>query len=445
LLAFWVVCLLLKPRIIVKKGKAPAEPTDSRQYNWPLVDLPLLVIASLSVYMAVGSRRFIPIAAVAACPILAMFLDSGIRMVAALVNLKKIGRAVLSSVPKWEQHCFAGIIFAVVAFLTIWWGYWYKTIYLNPMPDSNYLTSVFMRMSASYAKPFKACQFVRDNKMKGKVFNYWTEGGFIAYGQFPDPNTGKTPLQLYMDGRAQAAYSTIFYRHWMYIMGGGDPARQAERSGRALTTSDYHAIGDWIDKQFEKENVWCVFMPSAQFNSELIKGMEINPNWRPVFMNDDQVIYANIKTQQGKDLFLGIFTGKTKFPDKFSYLYTVGHNLLYLQDEEKVNAGCESVIQAFKQFPCQVAVLELLNASNHLPQFRSRIAEAFSQYFDDFVSNRQTYIKQNGYREKLASAMLIADHLARINSDNPKIAANYSGHLKDFEKDQSLINNNSRW
>ena len=95
-----------------------------------------------------------------------------------------------------------------MAFLTIWWGYWYKVIYLDPWPDSNYLTSVFMRMTASYAKPFKACQFIRDNNLKGTVFNYWTEGGFVAYGQIPDPNTGKTPLQLYMDGRAQAAYNT---------------------------------------------------------------------------------------------------------------------------------------------------------------------------------------------------------------------------------------------
>jgi hypothetical protein len=248
-----------------------------------------------------------------------------------------------------------------------------------------------------------------------------------------------------MDGRAQAAYSTIFYRHWMYIMSGGDPARQAERSGRGLTTSDYRAIGEWVDKQFEKENVWCVFMPSAQFSSELVRGLEINASWRPVFMNDDQVIYANIKTQQGKELFLGIFTGQTKFPDEFSYLYTIGHNLLYLQDEEKVNKGCESVIEAFKQFPCQVVVLELMNASSHFPQFRSKITETFSQYFDDFINNRQTYIKQNGYREKLASAMLIADNLARLNSGNPKIAVKYTQHLKDFENDQSVINANSRW
>ena len=56
-----------------------------------MIDLPLLVIASLTVYMAIGSRRFIPIAAIAACPIMAMFLDSSIKMITALLNHKKTG------------------------------------------------------------------------------------------------------------------------------------------------------------------------------------------------------------------------------------------------------------------------------------------------------------------------------------------------------------------
>jgi hypothetical protein len=446
LLTFWVICLLFKPRIIVKKGKAQqAELPDSQQYVWPLIDLPLLVIAAFTVDMAIGSRRFIPIAAIAACPVMAMFLDSGIRMIVSRINLKKTGRAVVSSMPKWEQYCFAGIVFVVVAFLTIWWGYWYKVIYLNPWPDSDYLTSVFMRMSASYAKPFKACQFVRDNKLKGTVYNYWTEGGFIAYGQFPDPNTGKTPLQLYMDGRAQAAYSTDTYHHWMYIMAGGEPARQVERTGRAYTMSDYKAIGEWLDKQFEKENVWVVIMPSGEFNSELIRGLETNSNWRIALLNDSQEIYINIKSQQGRDLYLGMFSGQTKFPDKFSQLLTIGHNLLYLQDEEKSKNGCELLIEAMFEFPCQVAAVELVNAANHTSQNRDRVTEAFDKYFDDFVAKRQTFIKQDGYREKLSAAMLIGDYLTKVNGGNPAIANKYKQHLDEFESDQSLINSYSRW
>jgi len=442
LLAFWIVCLLLKPRIVInKKSKAQAELPDNQQYTWPTIDLPLLVVASLTIYMAIGSRRFIPVAGIAACPIMAMFIDTGIKMIAAVVNLRKTGRAVLSSFPMVLQRYCAAAAFAVVLFLTLWWGYWYKTIYLDPWPDSNYLTSVFMRMSASYAKPFKACQFVRDNALRGTVFNYWTEGGFVAYGQIPDPN-GRTPLQLYMDGRAQAAYNTVTYQRWMYIMGGGDPVRTVEKAGRNFTQSDYEAIGDWIAKQLRQENVWVVFMPSAQFDSIFIKGLAFNPSWRPVFMDDEQRLYVDIKTEQGRKLYGGIFDGQTKFPDEFSKLFTVGYNLLRLQDEGDVNNTCGLMIQALMQRPSPAVVIELMQTAGKYPQLRDRITGVFNQYFDNYIGKKQTYMKQDGYRDRLITLMMMADYLKRIK---PALAEKYDKYYVEFTNEQMLIGKNSRW
>lgn len=303
-----------------------------------------------------------------------------------------------------------------------------------------------MRMTASYVKPFKACQFVRDNKLSGTVYNYWTEGGFIAYSQFPDPNTGKTHLQLFMDGRAQAAYNTEAYQHWMYIMSGGDPARQAQRANRAsYTASDYQAIGDWIDKQLEKENVWVVFMPSAQFNSEVIRGLETSPNWRAVYMDEEQRIYANIKFDRGRKLYLGMFVDQTKFPDNFSKLLTVGYNLIYIQDPNKVKDGCEFIKQAFMQRPSQITALEVINAGSHFPPFRQRMVEIFNQYLNDFIGKKQTYIKQDGYRSRLLAAIVIGDYMARISSNNKEVADKYRKYYNDFTDEQAYINKTCRW
>ncbi len=58
------------------------------------------------------------------------------------------------------------------------------------------------------------------------MFNYWTEGGFIAWGQTPDAD-GHTPLQLFMDGRAQAAYDYDAYGIWSEIMSGGPTPMKA--------------------------------------------------------------------------------------------------------------------------------------------------------------------------------------------------------------------------
>jgi hypothetical protein len=395
--------------------------------------------------MAISSRRFIPIAAIAACPIMAMFLDSSIKMIAALTMRRTTGNTIIIPVPKILRYSFAGVAFIAVTFLTVWWGHWYKVVYLNPWPDSYYLTSVFMRMTASYAKPFKACQFIRDNNLKGTVFNYWTEGGFVAYGQIPDPNTGKTPLQLYMDGRAQAAYNTETYQRWMYIISGGVPARMVQNAGRAFTASDYQAVGDWLDGEFQQENVCVVFMPSAQFDSEFVKGLDTNLNWRVVFIDGEQRIYVDTKSQQGRDLYMGMFTGQTKFPDRPSMLLTIGYNLVRLQDEEKVSKGCEFIAQAFIQQPSQIVAIELIRAASYYPKFRDRVTDVFSQYIDDFVGKKQTYIRQHGYREKSIAAMLAGDYLANINSGNPELAGKYRAYLKEFTEEQQWINKTTRW
>lgn len=447
LLALWVVCLVVKPRIGAKqtKVKAAIDP-NAGQYEWPMIDLPLLVIASLTVYMAISSRRFIPIAAIAACPIMAMFLDSSIKMIASLMNRKKTGLIAMRSMPRIVQYCFAAAAFIAVAVLTVWWGYWYKVIYLNPWPDSEYLTSVFMRMTASHAKPFRACQFVRDNNLQGTVFNYWTEGGFIAYGQIPDPNTGKTPLQVYMDGRAQAAYSTDTYHRWMYIMGGGDPARIVQNAGRAFTASDYKAVGEWLDKELDKENVRFVFMPASEFNSVLLKALAVNPNWRVVYIDGEQLIYADMKSQEGRELFLGIFSDQTKFPDEFSKQMTLGYNLLRMQGEDKVAKGCEFMAQVFIRQPSQIPIIEMLRVISIYPKYQRYLIEVINQFFDDFIKNKQTYAKQDGYRERLIAASLAGQHLANvIRSSDANAADRYTAYLKEFYEEQRRLVETSRW
>jgi hypothetical protein len=366
-------------------------------------------------------------------------------MISALFNRATTGNFTILQMPKWGQYFFAFWAFLVVLFLSIWWGYWYKVVYLNPWPDSYYLTSEFMRMSASYAKPFRVCEFIRDNNMKGVVFNYWTEGGFVAYGQNPDPNTGKTPLQLFMDGRAQAAYSTKDYNHWMYIMGGGDVAKNVQRAGRGFTNSDYQAIGQWTDRQLSSENVWVVLMPTAQFDSPLVRGLDTTSNWLPVFMDDQQKLYVNVNTEQGKSLYFGMFDGRTKFPDEFSKQLTIGTSLLRMRDESKFEMGCDMLIEAFKRKTYQVAAVELINATGRSQMVRDKVTKVLSDYFDDFVAKEQEYKKQNGYRERMVSAMIAADYLKNINRSNAELYGKYIVKIKEYSGKQREINDKSRW
>ena len=277
------------------------------------------------------------------------------------------------------------------------------------------------------------------------MYNYWTEGGFIAYGQTPDPETGRTPLQLYMDGRAQAAYNTNAYERWMYIMGGGEPARRIERAGRTFTNSDYADIGQWIDKQLKSENVGVALMPAAQFDSVFMKGLVSSPSWRIVYMDTEQQLCVDITTEQGKELYTGIFNGKTKFPDDESRFLTIGYNLSLFQDDEKAGTGCEFLMQAFAKKPSQVALIELMHALNRRPQSREQAVKVMSQYFDDFIAKRETYKKEDGYRDKLISALLIADYFSKVNRQQKSLVDKYKSYIAEFSNDQLYMNKTSRW
>jgi hypothetical protein len=88
-------------------------------------------------------------------------------------------------------------------------------------------------MTASNVKPMDISKFINDNRTAGRMFNYWTEGGALAFGQKPDPVTGDIPLKLFMDGRAQAAYNHDTFLLWQTIYYGGplmQKLRQQQKS-----------------------------------------------------------------------------------------------------------------------------------------------------------------------------------------------------------------------
>jgi hypothetical protein len=378
------------------------EESQVDSYQLPKIDLALMVIAALTVYMAYRSRRFIPIAAIAACPILAMFIDQMARTISASHSFhglrlsgssqnsatRKKNRLVVPPMPYSLQVFFVVVGAVAVLGFGTWWGLKFKCVYLDPWPTDPKLSSVFMRMTASDAKPFYALRFIKNNKLEGKMFNYWTEGGFIAYGQQPDPNTGKTPLQLFMDGRAQAAYEPVIYKRWSDIMAGGSLARQktdnARARGRGLSSADYKEIGDWINKQFKlkKHNVWAVLMPANQFGSVLVRGLERNPDWRLVFFNNKQKLFVDITTKRGDELFNGIFNEQTIYPDDFSKKLNLAHNKLLIASR------LESQKQQIEKI--RKTTRAKLDNENNILRAKEKTAAQFTEKLDDLSEQLRT-------------------------------------------------------
>jgi hypothetical protein len=423
---------------------------QAEPYEFSKIDLPLMVIGALTIYMAYRSRRFIPIAGIAACPVMAMLIDQMIRTFAGVRNFYKGNYLAVPPMPHSLQKFFTVAAAVAVLVFGIWWGYKFKYIYLDPWPVDAKLNSVFMRMTASHAKPFYAGRFIRDNKLKGNMFNYWTEGGFIAWVQEPDPNTGRTPLRLFMDGRAQAAYDRRAYEVWQGILSGGPVVESAHVRKRKLTSADYTKIGRWVSDRLRKGRVWVVLMILSDqkiAKGTFVKGLEHNPDWPVVFFNNKQKLFVDITTPQGQELFNGIFNGKTIYPDDFSRNLILAHNMLLFGKEMDVKKrGLEHAIRAFTLEPSTAPMERILFASRNL-ELRPVINDFCKDYFDTFVKNKHLWVDQDGYHHRSAAATYAASYLRGIAKvqGNTELVQFYDAKIQEFNSGISRLGAKKRW
>jgi len=422
------------------------EDSQTEQYELPKIDLSLMAIAALTIYMAYRSRRFIPIAGIVACPVIAMLIDQMIRTLSASRNFYKSRFLCVGPMPYNLRlfFIFAAAI-AVVAF-GAGWGFKFKRVYLDSWPGDSQLSSVFMRMTASDAKPFGACQFIRDNKLKGNMLNYWTEGGFIAWGQVPDPNTGRTPLQLFMDGRAQAAYQPRVYQLWSNIMSGG-PAVQ--RAAIRRIAPDYAEVGRWIGEQLKKYDVWVILLPLSDltvYRGPFLRGLGLNPDWQLVFIDDRQRLFVDITTPQGKELVEGIFNGKTLYTDEFAKDIIMAQRMLSVSDMAAKKQGFDFAVKAFDLQPSQVA-MQMILATAKYAEMQPLVNDFCKNYFDDFTKNRELYAEQDGYLYRIWAALLSGRYLREeaVKQGNNELVKFYSTKTQEYEDEQAPLQREKRW
>ncbi|MFA5238606.1 MAG: hypothetical protein WC476_02705 [Phycisphaerae bacterium] len=422
------------------------EDSQTNQYELPKIDLSLMAIAALTIYMAYRSRRFIPIAGIAACPVVAMLIDQMIRTISASRNFYKSRFLCVGQMPYSLRlfFIFAAAI-AVVGF-GAGWGLKFKRVYLDSWPGDPQLSSVFMRMTASDAKPFGACQFIRDNKLKGNMLNYWTEGGFIAWGQVPDPNTGRTPLQLFMDGRAQAAYEPRVYQVWSTIMAGGPIMQQAAIRRIA---PDYAEVGRWIGEELKKYDVWVILLPMTDMTvlrGPFLKGLSRNPDWQLVFVDDRQRLFVDVTTPQGKELFGGIFNGKTVYTDEFAKDIMIAQHSLSFGDMAAKKQGFDFAVKAFDLCPSQVAVQMILSTARYT-EIQPLVNDFCKNCFDDFTKNKELYAERNGYLYRIWAALLSGKYLRgeAIKQGNNELVKFYSDKTQEYEQEQEPLQRKKRW
>lgn len=127
-----------------------------------------------------------------------------------MLLLRDILNALKQPSEKVKRIILIGSVAAAAGFAG-WAGVRFHLTYMAPWPYDPYRTSVFMRLTAAYQNPYAAAAFMRLNSMSGKIFNEWTEGGFLAWAQETGERSGQPAMRVFIDGRAQAAYSIEAY------------------------------------------------------------------------------------------------------------------------------------------------------------------------------------------------------------------------------------------
>lgn len=410
-IAGWFVVPYVKVLMAeVSGGKAEAVGGES-PYRRPKIDLALIVVAGMTAYMAYRSRRFIPIAGIAVCPLIALLIDQIIQTAAAARNFWKYGRVSIPRMPFSVQILLTTAAVILVGGLGIHWGIKFKKIYIDPWATDAKFDSMFMRMTASAAKPFDACEFITANKMRGNMFNYWTEGGFIAWGQKPDAD-GHTPLQLFMDGRAQAAYDYQAYEMWQELMSGGPTPVKVMRRNQNMTPDDYAQTGAWLDKRLKEYKVWVVLMPTNQFETPFVKGLEYAQSWRLIFLSDKEKLLVDISTPRGKQLFDGIEDGNTIYPNEVFRDIMIAHNsLLFENTPERLTRGLGFAIKAYDADPTRTPLQLIQYYYERFAPLRPSIDEFWQKVVDDFEANKKEYFKHSGFYFKAVGVLMGIGHL----------------------------------
>lgn len=279
------------------------------------------------------------------------------------------------------------------------------------------------------------------------MFNYWTEGGFIAWGQEPDPNTGKTPLQLFMDGRAQAAYDRKDYDSWTEIMSGGPVVQSSRIRGQRLSREDYRNVGKWISKKLRKRDVWLAMMPTKEFSSPFTRGIEHNREWFLPFFNDKMKIFVDVKHPKGQKLFEDMISGKLKYPDKFSENLIISRNLFnYSKEENSKKQGFAYALKALVEKPSQASMLQVVRG-DRFPQIRSDVVKACEFYLQEYEKNKDQWSKKPGYHNKIVAALIGLDYLQKLSAQkNDKNAVEFYAQKKQqCDSERAELFKNKRW
>ncbi len=361
LLTWLVVWIWLRPGAVGGNQETARVPI---RLEWPRLDLAQIGIVSLTALMAIKARRFIPLAGIVAFPVLAHLL----RQIGYMIGWGRLNlaRERLSEYRRCALALFAACLPVTASLLILGCNYArMKSLSRVLHDEDDQRRTVFERMVIPEKHPTGAAWFLSANRIKGVVFNHWIDGGFIAFQQTPDPNTGEPPCKVFIDGRSQAAYDISHYLYWRLLNSAPNPnyreeygqvEAEAQRRGMNATDEAFLEclIAEYLEgpsngtdekerkeKQQHAAHLLNLALSNPVVFDMILKREEITaalmslklrddfrlydglPDWSSVYLDDRHVLFLRNDYPENGEL-LAKDPIELAYPDDFSRKLSVG-------------------------------------------------------------------------------------------------------------------------
>ena len=288
-----------------------------------------LLISYLTLSMSISSRRFIP---------LFIFVSSPLLFQAFSITAGNIIRQMENnSTVKFFQKNNRLISLAVMM-ISVFFLYGYM-LYMRILPGVIASRSLFNYMTVDYSFPRASCEFLKVNKIKGKLLNYYNWGGYIYWNLFPD-NPG------FIDGRAHGVYDEKLYDEYK-LLGSSDGWLEFDNGGmeilaKGLTKNKFAIINRMKDRVFTNYTI-TVKLRELNFQEdeiEFIKKLMVRVNWEKIvdIYNIDIIFINKVVNSDLANLVV-------QKQDKWLYVYQDNNTLIFLRNNEKNKEVVENLIK----------------------------------------------------------------------------------------------------
>jgi hypothetical protein len=357
-------------------------------------------IVPVAFVLAVVSARFVPLACITAAPFLAVWLD---RTWAELAR---------SSGPRRQRSVGIAadvvLVFVAVAAATAF-GVRAAATYIRPWPQDATRHGLFDRLTHAHQRPWGACAFLAANGVRGRMWNFWDEGGFLASCQQPDPVTGAPPVAIFIDGRAQAAYDVGALASYLDLLNG--PGRSGGLGESGEQVADVEALRAWTAPRLRELGVGVALVPAARQRTAFARAVAGLPGWQVAYADAEHTLFVDDHDAAGRALLARIETGTARFPDDASAKLTAALRLLAVPSSEKALQAVQLASDSYRAEPTSIAVLCAARAGRS-PAAREAAGRFCREVAEEFVANRGRHRERSGYAKRLDAALVALEYLA---------------------------------